>query len=93
MQKKVEKLEFVRGVTFDFMKLLKNNRTNSLLIFDVLCGESCNSRTSVDRTTARGHRELRSFYIKRNFFHQSEKKEVRLSSKIPALFNISLLVM
>ena len=37
MQKEIENLEFVQGVNFDFLELLKNNGTNYLLIFDDSC--------------------------------------------------------
>ena len=48
MQKKIENLEFVQGVNFEYIDSLKNNGTKPLLIFDVSCEELCNSKAFVD---------------------------------------------
>ena len=39
MQKEFENLEFVQGVNFEFIDLLKNHGTKCLLIFDDSCEE------------------------------------------------------
>ena len=48
MQKDIEKLEFVRGVSFEFFDSLKNNGTKYLLIFDGSCEEISHSKAFVD---------------------------------------------
>ena len=58
--KKIENLEFVRGVNFEFIDSLKNNGTKWLLIFDDSCEEICNSKALVDIATAGRHRGLRT---------------------------------
>ena len=72
MQKEIEKLEFVRGVNFEFIDSLKNNGTKYLLIFDDSCEEICNSKAFVDIATTGRHRSLSTIYIKHNLFHQSK---------------------
>ena len=72
MQKEIENLEFVQGVNFDFIDLLKNNGTKFLLIFDDSCEEICNAKGFVDIATAGRHRGFSTFYIKHNLFHQSK---------------------
>ena len=72
MQKEIENLEFVRGVSFEFIDSLKNNGTKYLLIFDDFCEEICNSKAFVDIATAGRHRGLSTIYIKHNLFHQSK---------------------
>ena len=71
MQKEIENIEFVRGVNFEFIDSLKNNRTKYLLIFDDSCEVNCNSKAFVDIATAGRHRGLSTIYIKHNSFHQS----------------------
>ena len=71
MQKKIENLEFVRGVNFELSDSLKNNGTKYLLIFEESCEEVCNSKAFVDIVTAGRHRGLSTTYIKHNLFHQS----------------------
>ena len=72
MQKEIENLELVRGVSFEFIDSLKNNGTKYLLIFDASCEEICNSKTFVDIATAGRHRGQSTIYIKHNLFHQSK---------------------
>ena len=72
MQKEIENLEFVRGVNFEFIDLLKNNGTKYLLIFDDSCEEICNSKAFVDLATAGRHGGLSTIYIKLNVFHQNK---------------------
>ena len=72
MQKGIKNLEFVRGVSFEFIDSLKNNGTKYLLIFDESCGEICNSKAFVDIATAGRHRGLSTIYIKHNLFYQSK---------------------
>ena len=54
MQKKIENLEFVRGVNFEFTDSLKNNGTKYLLVFVESCEKIFNSRTFVDIATPLG---------------------------------------
>ena len=64
MQKEIENLEFVQGVSFEFIDSLKNNGTKYLLSFDESCEEICNSKAFVDIATAGRHRGLSTIYIK-----------------------------
>ena len=72
MQKKIENLEFVWEVNFEFIDSLKNNGTKYLLIFDDSCEKVCISKAFIDIGTAGRHRGLSTIYNKRNFFHQSK---------------------
>ena len=72
MQKEIENLEFVQGVSFEFIDSLKNNGTKYLLIFDDSCEEICNSKAFVDIATTGRHQGLSTIYIKHNLFHQSK---------------------
>ena len=72
MQKEIENLEFVQGVNFEYINLLKNNGTKYLLIFDDFCEETFNSKAFVDIVTAGRHRVLSTIYIKHNLLHQSK---------------------
>ena len=64
MQKENKNLEFVQGVNFEFIDLLKNNGTKYLLHFDDSCEEICNTKAFVDIATAGRHRGLSTIYIK-----------------------------
>ena len=87
MQKENEKIEFVRGVNFEFNDSLKNNGTKYLLIFDNSCEEICNSKAFVDIATAGRHRGLSTIYTKHNLFHQSKLGgEVELQNTHIVLF-------
>ena len=87
MQKEIENLEFVRGVSFEFIDSLKNNGTKYLLVFDDSCEEICNSKAFVDIATARRHRGLSTIYIKHNLFHQSRlRRDVGLQNTHIVLF-------
>ena len=82
MQKEIENLEFVQGVSFEFIDSLKNNGTKYLLIIDDSCEEICNySKAFVYIATAGRHRGLSTIYIKHNFFHQIKLgREVELQN-------------
>ena len=87
MQKEIENLEFVRGVSFEFIDSLKNNGTKYFLLFDDSCEEICNSQTFVDIATAGRHWGLSPIYIKHNFFHQSKLgRDVELQNTHIVLF-------
>ena len=87
MQTEIENLEFVRGVSFEFIDSLKNNGTKYLLFFDDFCEEICNSKAFVDIATAGRHRGLSTIYIKHNLFHQSKLgKDVELQNTLIVLF-------
>ena len=87
MQKKVENLEFVQGVNFDIIDLLKNNGTKYLLILDDYCEMICNSKSFVDIATAGRQRSLSTIYIKHNLFHQIKiGREVELEKTHIVLF-------
>ena len=87
MQKKIESLEFVRGLNLEFIDSLKNNGTKYLLIFDDSCEEICNSKAFVDIATAGRHRGLSTIYIKHNLFHQRKLgRDVELQNTHIVLF-------
>ena len=88
MQKKIENLQFVQGVNFEFVDSLKNNGTKYLLIFDDSCEEICNSKAFVDFATAMRHRGLSTIYIKHNLFHHSKLgRDVELQNTQIVLFS------
>ena len=68
MQKEIKNLEFVQGVSFEFIDSLKNNGTKDLLIFDDSGEEICNSKAFVNIATAGRHRGLSTIYINTTFF-------------------------
>ena len=87
LQKEIENLEFVHGVSFEFIDSLKNNGTKNLLIFDDSCGDICNSKAFVDIATAERHRNLSTIYIKHNLFQQSKLgRDVELQNTLIVLF-------
>ena len=87
MQRKIEKLEFVQDIQFEFIDSLNNNGTVHLLIFEDSCEEICNSKAFVDIATAGTHRGLSTIYIKHNLFHQSKRRQdVELQSTHFILF-------
>ena len=87
MQKEIENLGFVQGVSFEFIDSLKNNSTKNLLILDDSCGEICYSKAFVDIATAGRHRGLSAIYIKHNLFHQSKLgRDVELQNTHIVLF-------
>ena len=87
MQKEIEKLEFVRGVNFEFIDWLGNNGTKYLLFFDNSCEEICNSKAFVDIANAGRHRGLSTIYFKHNLFHQSKLgRDVELQNTHIVLF-------
>ena len=87
MQKQIENLEFVQGVSFEFIDSLKNNGTKYLLTFDDSCEEICNSKAFLDLTTTGRHRGLSTIYIKHNLFHQSKLgRDVELQNTHIVLF-------
>ena len=87
MQKDIEKLEFVRGISFEFSDSLKNNGKKYLLIFDNSSEEICNSKACVDFATAGRHRGLSTIYNKHNFFHQRKLgRDVELQNTNIVLF-------
>ena len=72
MEKEVENLEFVQAVNFESKFSLKNNCTKYLLIFDDSCEEICYSKAFVVIATAGRQRELSTFFIKHNLYHQGK---------------------
>ena len=85
--KKIENLEFVQGVNFEFIDSLKNNGTKYMLTFDDSSEEICNSKAFVDIATAGRHRGLSTIYIKHNLFHQSKLgRDVELQNTHIVLF-------
>ena len=94
MQKQMENLEFVQGVSFEFIDSLKNNGTKNLLIFDDSCEEICNSEAFVDIATAGRHGGLSTIYIRHKLFHQSKLgRNVELQNTHIVLFKCPLDVM
>ena len=87
MQKRIENLEFLQGVNFEFIDSLKNNSTKYFLKFDDSCEEICHSKACVDIATAGTHRGLCIIYIKHNLFHQSKfGRDVELQNLHIVLF-------
>ena len=87
MQKETENLEFVQGVSFEFIDSLKNNGTKYSLLFDDSCEEVCISKAFVDIATAGRHRGLGKIYIGHNLFHQSKLgRDVELQNTLIVLF-------
>ena len=87
MQKEIENLQFVQGVSFEFIDSLKDNGTKYLLIFDDSCEDICSSKAFVDIATAGRHRGLSTIYIKHNLFHQSKLgRDVELQNTHIVLF-------
>ena len=70
MQKEIDCIEFVKGVSFELIDSLKINGTKNL-IFDSYCEEVCSSKEFVKIATSGRHRELSTIYIKHNLFHKS----------------------
>ena len=68
-------------------KMIKNNGTKYLLIFDDSCEEICISEAFVDNAVAGRHRGLSRIYIKHNFFNQSKLgRDVELQNTHIVLF-------
>ena len=87
MQKEIENLEFVQGVTFELIDSSKNNATKYLLIFDDSCQEIWNSKAFVDIATIGRQRGLSTIYIKHSVFHQSIiRRDVELQNTHIVLF-------
>ena len=87
MQNEIEKLEFVRGVDFEFIDSLENNGTKYLLIFDNSFEVICKSKATVDIASAGRHRGMSTIYIKHNLFHQSKQgRDVNLQNTHIVLF-------
>ena len=61
--KKIQNLEFVRGVNFEYIDSLKHKIqiTKHLVIYDDSCEEICNSKSFVDIATAGRRRGLSTF--------------------------------
>ena len=86
MQREIGKVEFVRGVNFEFIDSLKNKGTKYVLNFDDSCEEICNSEAFVDIATA-GRQGLSTIFIKHNLFHQSKLgRDVELQNTHIVLF-------
>ena len=87
MQKKIDNLEFVQGVHFEFINSLKKNGTKYLLIFDDSCAEFWNCKEFLDIATAGRHRGFSTIYIKHNLVHQSKLgRDVELQNTHNVLF-------
>ena len=79
--KKIDNLEFVQGVQFEFINSLKNIGTKYLLIFHDSCAEICNSK-EFGR-----NRGFSTTYGKHNLFHQSKLgRDVELQNTHSVLF-------
>ena len=87
MQKEIKNLEFVQGVSFEFIDSLKNNGTKYLLKFDDSYEEICNSKAFADIATTGRLWGLSTIYIKHYFFHQSKQgRDVELQNTHIDLF-------
>ena len=72
MEKKIVNFEFVQGVNFELIDLLKNSGIKYLIFFDQSSEEFCISKAFADNATAGRPRGLSTIYIKHNLFHQSK---------------------
>ena len=87
IQKEIVKLEFIQVVNFEIIDSLEHNGTKYPLTFDDSCEEICNSKASVNFTTAGRHRED-------NLFHRSEHgPNVELQNRHIVLVNSPIDVM
>ena len=87
MQEEIESLEFVRGVSYEFIDKLENKGTKSLLFFDHSCEKIFQSNSFVDTSTARRHRALSTIYIEHSSFHESKDgRNVELQNTHIVLF-------
>ena len=68
MQKETDNLEFLQGVSFDYIDSVKNNGAQYILIFDDSFEEICNSKAFFVIATAGRHHGLSTLYIKHNLF-------------------------
>ena len=90
MLKKIENIEFVQGVFFDFFDSLENNGTKNLLLFDDSCQEICNSGEFEKFALAGRDRGLSTIYIKHNLFHKSKLgRDIELQNTHFVLFKSS----
>ena len=89
MQIEIDRFEFVQGVNFEFIDLLKNNETKYLLIFHDSCEEICMSKIFVAIATAGRHRGLSSIYLNHNLYHQCKLgRDGELQNRRIVLFKI-----
>ena len=72
MQKKIDNFEFVQGVNFEFLDLLKSGPMY-LITFDDSYQEICISKAFSDKATAGRHHRLSIIYFMNNLFHQSKR--------------------
>ena len=87
MQKQIENIEFVQGLNFVPMDLLKNKGTKYLLISGNSGEKFCISKTFVVAATAGRHLALSIFYFRHILFRRSRPgPEVDLQSTHVALF-------
>ena len=69
---KIDDLEFIQGVNFEFVSFLKDSGTKCMLFLDDSCAEFCISDKLLDIATTGRHRKFSTIYIKHNLFHQSK---------------------
>ena len=87
IQKEIDCIELVKGVNFELIDSLKNNRTKYLLIFDDSCEEVCSPIKFFKIATTGRHRGLSTIYIKHNLFHKSTLgRDIELQTTHIALF-------
>ena len=72
LQRKMENLEFVKGVNFRFTSLLKNISIIYLLIFNRSCEAICISKAFFGIATAGRHHRVSTIHNQHNLFHQSK---------------------
>ena len=88
MQKKIQNLDSLQGVNFEFLDSLKNNGRENLLVSDASPEEIFHSKSVFDIATARRHRRLTTIYIKLNLFQQSKLgRNVELKNMHTVHFN------
>ena len=75
VMQKIEILETVQGVNFDFVDSLKNNDLKYSLIFGHSCKEICNSKPYVDFAADGRHHGLSIPYNKHNLFQLGDLRQ------------------
>ena len=89
MQKEIENLEFVQGVSFEFIDSLKSNVTKYLLVFDNSCEEICNSKAFLTLPLLGDIGVSSQSTLNTTFFTRANEEET-LSYKTLTLFSSNL---
>ena len=94
MQDEIDCIEFVKGVNFEVIDLLKNNGTKYILILDDSFEEMCSSKEFVKIATTGRHRGFSTVYIQHNLIHKSTlRRDIELQTTRILLFKSPRVVM